>query len=230
MRRLATAIAAGVFAFAVSSPAHADGAVGVSADRPESPILRSVVSERRNGVVLGVAPGLAFAGSSGYPNNDALINNPAFYSQSPLMVGYSATYFLMGAFTDYVSFGPMVNVAEFNSAVWKSTGFALGFRVEAFPLIKLVPRLADLSLYGQGGVGHTELRAKGDYPSAEGTQSFVGIGVHHEWRVFRAGGGHFAAGPYVEYDAIFSPSAERHWASVGLRVAWYGGHVTADNR
>jgi hypothetical protein len=34
----------------------------------------------------------------------------------------------------------------------------------------------------------------------------------------------------VEYDAIFAPSAERHWASVGLRVAWYGGGVAADQK
>jgi hypothetical protein len=227
MRRLALVAAclAGPLALVVlEGPAR-------GADAPEDPTLRKVVAERRAGVVVGVAPGVAFAGASGYPNNLTLIGNPDFYSESPLLVGQSTTYFLMGAFTDYVSFGPMVNIAKFESASWKSTGLGIGFRAEVFPLVHLFPTLADTSIYGQAGVGSTELQAKkGVFPSADGTQSFAGIGLHHEFRLFRLLGGHFAGGPYVEYDAIFAPSAERHWASVGLRVAWYGGSVTADQR
>jgi hypothetical protein len=124
----------------------------------------------------------------------------------------------------------MVNIASFESASWKSTGVGVGFRAEVFPLVRLVPRLADTSIYGMAGVGGTELQAKGNYPSADGTQSFAGVGVHHEFRLVRFLGGHFAAGPFVEYDAIVSASAERHWGSVGLRVAWYGGTVAADQR
>ena len=198
------------------------------ADGREDPTLRKSVAERRAGLVIGVAPGIAFAGASGYPNNQVLVGNPAFYSESPLLVGSSTTYFLMGAFTDYFSFGPMVNIATFDTPKWKSTGLGIGFRAEVFPLIRLVPTLADTSIYGQAGVGSTELQAKGNFPSADGTQSFAGIGLHHEFRLFKLLGGHFAGGPYAEYDAIFAPSAERHWASVGFRVAWYGGKVTAD--
>lgn len=205
-------------------------AVITGADRREDPTLRKSVAERRAGVVIGVAPGVAFAGASGYPNSARLLGNPEFYSESPLLVGHSTTYFLMGALTDYVSFGPMVNIAKFESEKWKSTGLGIGFRVEAFPLVRLFPTLADTAIYGQAGVGATELQAKGPFPSADGTQSFAGIGVHHELRLFRLLGGHFSGGPYVEYDAIFATSAERHWASVGLRVAWYGGTVTADQR
>ena len=192
--------------------------------------MRKIVSERRNGLVLGVAPGVAFAGASGYPNNQSLIGNSEFYSESPLLVGTSTTYFLMGALTDYLSVGPMVNIASFESDKWKSTGFGIGFRAEVFPLVQLFPTLADTAVYGQVGVGSTELQAKGNFPSADGTQSFAGIGLHHEFRFFRFLGGHFSGGPYVEYDAIFATTAERHWASVGFRVAWYGGTVTADAR
>lgn len=188
------------------------------------------MAERRAGVVLGIAPGVAFAGASGYPNNSRLIGNPDFYSQSPLLVGNSTTYFLMGALNDYFSFGPMVNVATFENDKWKSTGVGVGFRAEVFPFVRLFPRLADTSIYGLAGVGATELQAKGSFPSADGTQSFAGIGLHHEFRFFRLLGGHLAGGPFVEYDAIFSTSAERHWASFGLRLAWYGGTVTADKR
>jgi len=214
---------------AFASPAFAQDAAAPAPDDPD-PALRKVAAERRAGLVLGVAPGIAFAGASGYPNNTRLIGNPEFYSESPLLVGHSTTYFLMGAFTDYASFGPMVNIATFESEKWKSTGFAIGFRAEIFPLIKLVPTLADTSIYGQAGIGSTELRAKGPFPSADGTQSFAGLGLHHEFRLFRLLGGHFSGGPYVEYNAIFAPSAERHWASVGLRVAWYGGTVGLDSR
>jgi len=207
---------------ALASPALAE-------DTPD-PALRKTVAERRAGLVVGVAPGIAFAGASGYPNNTRLIGNPDFYSESPMLVGHSTTYFLMGAFTDYASFGPMVNIATFASDRWTSTGLGIGFRAEIFPLIRLVPTLADSSIYGQAGVGSTELKAKGPFPSADGTQSFAGLGLHHEFRLFRLLGGHFSGGPYVEYDAIFAPGAERHWASVGFRLAWYGGTVGLDQR
>ncbi len=235
MRRLAVGallpLALGLVVWALERPAAADEAPVVAERAPEGPddpTMRKGAAERRAGVVIGVAPGVAFAGASGYPNNTRLNGNPDFYSESPLLVGHSTTYFLMGALTDYVSFGPMVNVAKFESARWKSTGLGIGFRVEVFPLLRLVPALADTSIYGQAGVGSTELQAKGPFPSADGTQSFAGLGLHHELRFFRMLGGHLSGGPYVEYDAIFAPSAERHWASVGLRVAWYGGTVTAD--
>jgi hypothetical protein len=196
----------------------------------EDPTLRKNVAERRAGLVLGIAPGLAFAGASGYPNNVRLIDNPAFYSSSGLLVGSSTTIFLLGALTDYVSFGPMVNIASFETDTWTSKGFGVGFRAEAFPLVHLVPRLADTALYGQAGIGSTELKAKGPFPSADGTQSFAGVGAHHEFRLFTMLGGHVSGGPYAEYDAIFSSSAERHWATLGLRVAWYGGSVGLDPR
>ncbi len=214
-----------VLASVTTTPARAD-----EPPQPEDPTLRKSVPERRAGVVIGVSPGVAFAGASGYPNQASLVGNPEFYSESPLLVGTSTTYFLMGALTDYVSFGPMVNIATFESDKWRSTGFGIGFRGEVFPLLRVFPPLADTAIYGQAGIGTTELRAKGPYPSADGTQSFAGLGLHHELRVFRLLGGHVSGGPYLEYDAIFSTSAERHWASGGLRIAWYGGKVAADAR
>ena len=206
--------------------AHADSLTAT----PEAndPSMRSFVPERRNGAVLGVAGGLAFAGSSGYPNDVKLIGNPDYYSESPLLAGWSTSGFLLGALNDYVSFGPLFNIAQFESPKWKSTGFALGFRAEFFPLVKLVPMLADTAIYGQLGFGSTELRAKGPYPSADGSQSFLGIGLHHELRLGRFLGGHGAIGPMLEYDAIRSDSVERHWLTAGLRVVWYGGRVQLD--
>lgn len=244
MRRTAVALALtfapAVLAATTTTPALADAFVGTTPtsatpgdaapDVAEDPTLHKTEAARRGGVVIGVTPGVAFAGASGYPNNARLVGDPDFYSESPLLVGSSTTYFLMGALTDYLSFGPMVNVARFTSPSWTSTGAGVGFRGEVFPLVSLFPRLADLAIYGEAGVGTTELQRKGNYPSADGTQSFLAIGLHHEFRFFRFLGGHVSGGPYAEYDAIFSTSAERHWASLGFRLAWYGGTVAADRR
>ena len=220
----------GTAILASGAPARADGAQqSPSAAGPEDPTQRSVSPERRNGLALGAAGGVALAGSSGYPNNPKYFENPDFYSSSPLLVGWSASVFAMGAFNDYVSFGPTFSIATFESPKWKSTGFAVGFRAEVFPLVHLVPTLADTAVYGQAGFGVTELRAKGPYPTADGAQSFLGIGLQHEWRLGRLLGGHASAGPYVEYNAIYTPAVERHWASGGLRVVFYSGDVKLDH-
>lgn len=192
------------------------------------PTYREVKPERRNGVVPGAAGGVAFAGASGHPNSAKFEGDPNFYSQSPLLVGWSSSFFLMGALSDYVSFGPMFTYAEFQSKDWSSTGWGAGFRGEVYPLVKLFPPLADTGVFVQLGVGSTELRAKGNYPTAEGTQSFFGGGVHHELRLGRLLGGHAGIGPYLEYDAIRSSSAERHWLTAGVRIVWYSGTVTLD--
>lgn len=201
--------------------------------RPEDPSQRPVLLERRNGLVVGASAGVGFAGSSGYPNNAKLQNDPSAYSESPLLVGWSTSYFLQGALTDYLSFGPLLNIATFESEKWKSTGFGVGFRGDVYPLVSLAKKwnvdfLADTGAYAQFGFGTTELRAKGPYPTAEGTQSFLGLGLHQELRLAKMLGGHAAAGPHVEYDVIRSEHTERHWLTVGLRLAWYGGTVQLD--
>ncbi len=213
---------------AAATPAQADGAHR-SPGTAEDAAQRSVSSERRNGLVLGASGGVAFAGASGYPNSPGFFGNSDFYSSSPLLVGWSSSFFAMGAFNDYVSFGPMLTIATFESEHWKSTGWGAGFRAEVFPLVDLLPALADASIYGQAGFGATELRAKGPYPTSDGAQSFLGVGLHHEWRLARLLGGHASAGPYIEYDAIYTPSIERHWATAGLRVVFYGGSVKLDH-
>ncbi|MBS2011925.1 MAG: hypothetical protein JST00_03470 [Deltaproteobacteria bacterium] len=217
---------------AFSGAASADSATGPTpgVDKPEDPAMRPIEHERRAGLVIAFTPGIAFAGSSGYPNDAKLIGNPAYYSESPMLVGATGSLLIMGALTDYLSFGFVINTARFETEKWKSTGTAFGFRAEVYPLLKLVPTFADTAIYGQAGIGGTELQAKGPYPSADGMQSFLGLGVHHEFRFTRLLGGHLSGGPFIEYDAIFAQSAERHWLASGFRLAFYGGTVTADQR
>ena len=216
-------LALGTGLLLVSSLAAAD-AITASPDATD-PTARPIVHERRGGLVLGAAGGIGFAGASGYPNNARFFNNPDYYSESPMLVGYHVSGFVMGALTDWLNIGPTLSTANFESDRWKSTGFGVGFRAEIFPFAGSVPwrlpALADLAVYGQLGVGVTELRAKGPYPTADGSQSFFSFGAHHEWRFVDFLGAHASAGPFVEYDAITSHPAERHWLAMGLRVAFY---------
>jgi hypothetical protein len=195
-----------------------DAAVKPAADGPE----------RRGGLVVGAAGGFALAGASGYPNDERVYGNPDSFSSTPLLAGSSTSFFLLGALSDYVNFGPAFTFSRFDTARWSATGAGGGFRAEVFPLLRTVPSLADFAIYGQAGLGRAELQAKGPYPKAEGMQSLLTIGIHHEWRIGKFLGGHGSFGPYVEYTSIFSRTAEQHWASAGLRIVFYGGRVELD--
>jgi hypothetical protein len=203
----------------VPTVAGVAGAVEETATTLDSP------NARRAGVVVGLNLGYGLAGSSGYPNSATKIDVPAFYSSSDLMSGGGGSLFVMGALADYVSFGLWFGSATYQSADWRSTGFGVGFRVEAFPLYVLVPSLADLGVYTQLGVGSTSLTTKvaGNYPSADGAQSFLGAGMFYELLKPQLLGGHLAAGPSAEYDVITSRATERHGALAGVRVVFYGG-------
>ncbi len=229
MRRVAAVIVLGLLVtVSLASRARADTYTPPTLD---DPVFRKVEHEHRAGIAIGGSFGVGFASASGYPNDVKLIGSPDYYNHTPLLVGTSQSLFVMGAISDYVNVGPMISWATFDTPQWRSVGFGVGFRVEVFPLVELVPTFADTAVFTQLGVGATEARAKGgDFPSADGAQSFAGIGLHHEFRLSRLLGGHVAGGPFVEYDAIFSDSAERHWLTAGLRLAWYGGSVKADAR
>ena len=181
-------------------------------------------AERRAGVVIGLMIGFGAAGSSGYPNSASKIDDPNYYSSSDLLGGSGFSFFVMGALTDYVNFGFWFGASTYQSKDWRSTGGGGGLRVELFPLYTLVPKLRDLGIMGDFGFGGTKLTAKeGNYPPAVATESTIGVGAFYDFFLFKGLGGHFAGGPNLEYDAIFSRSAERHGALLGGRFAFYGG-------
>ena len=173
---------------------------------------------------MGLGLGAGLAGSAGYPDDSTKINVPAYYAASGLLEGYGGNLFVMGALTDYLSFGFWGGLGTFRNSDFKSTGYGGGFRLEVFPLISLVPTLKDLALFTQLGIGSTQLNVThGLYPEANGIQSFIGGGAFYEWKLFSMLKGHVSAGPSFEVDSIFSRSIERHSSTLGARIAFYGG-------
>ena len=179
---------------------------------------------RRSGFVVGLGFGAGLVGASGYPNQATKIDDPSYFASSGVMPGYGGNLLLMGALADYINFGLWFGTRSAQNGDWKSHGTAGGFRVEMFPLVSLFPKLADLAVFSHFGIGGATLDAKrGAYPGADGVQSFLGAGAFYEFSIGKALGGHFAVGPSLEYDAIFSRSLERHGMLLGGRFVWYGG-------
>jgi hypothetical protein len=210
----------------VAIAAHADGTPAPSDVPAQSQVLPKS-NKRRSGLEVGLMIGGGVAGSSGYPNNDTLINNPNYYSASGLMTGTAFTLSIMGALTDYLNFGFWFGSATYQNADWRSVGGGGGFRVEVFPLYALVPALKDLGVAGQFGIGTTTLNGKfkSDVSnvSSDGTESFLGVGTFYEWRFAKLFGGHAVFGPSLDYDVVAARSIERHGATLSGRLVFYGG-------
>jgi hypothetical protein len=180
--------------------------------------------EYRSGLVMGFSYGAGLAGASGYPNNSQDIGNPDYYSASGLMAGPYTQIFVMGALSDYLNFGFWYGHASVHNGDWHSTGDGGGFRIELFPLVGLVPSLHGLGLLANLGIGSGKLDSTNPaLPEAGGTQSFGGIGIFHEWSFGHLFGGHFAVGPALEFDAIWTQPFEQHGLVGSVRLAFYGG-------
>jgi hypothetical protein len=146
------------------------------------------------------------------------------------MTGSGGTFFLMGALTDYLSFGFWGGQAKFGNGQWYSSGGGGGLRLEVFPGYSLGGPFRDLGVSAQVGIGATTLVNKqigtaAGAPAIDqtGVGSFLAVGAFYEFWLVKALGGHFAIGPNLEYDTIFSESMERHGAMLGVRFLWYGG-------
>ncbi|MGA2449192.1 MAG: hypothetical protein ABTD50_10980 [Polyangiaceae bacterium] len=179
----------------------------------------------RNGLVFGFSLGAGFGRGSGYPNDNSKIGDPSYYSSSGWMGGTGESLFVLGALTDSLSFGFFYQGAVYRSADFRSSGAGGGLRVEAFPLVGVAPRFAGLGVLAEFGIGTASLDSTKDpsAPQAGGTQSFGGVGAFYEWSFGHLFGGHFAVGPSVEYDAIWTQPFDRNGLLASLRIAFYGG-------
>ncbi len=178
----------------------------------------------RSGLVMGLSVGGGVAGASGYPNDVTKIGDPADYSASGWMGGVHESIFVMGALTDYLSFGFFYAHGTDSNRDWKSTADGGGLRVEAFPLVGVFPRLSGLGIFGAFGIGSGHLTSTTPgLPNASGTLSMIGTGVFEEWSFGHVLGGHLAAGPALEYDAMWSLPFEHHGLVASARLVFYGG-------
>jgi hypothetical protein len=192
-------------------------------DRPVSADLDGP-AQVRTGLVVGLSLGAGLGGAAGYPNDSTKIGDPRYYAASGPMVGTSETLFLMGALSDYLSFGFWFNHASYQGGDFHSNGSDGGLRLEVFPLVRLYPRLGGLGLLGEFGIGQANLTSKTPgVDTAEGTQSFLAAGAFYEWSFGHLLGGHFAVGPSLEYDAMFSEPLGREGLVASARVVFYGG-------
>jgi hypothetical protein len=162
----------------------------------------------RRGIVIGFDFGASVGSAAGYPNNATEIGDPDYYSASGLAFGTYGSLFVMGALSDYLSVGFWYGHRSLRNADWRSGGDGGGLRLEGFPLVELVPKLSGLGLLAQFGIG---------------SASFGGAGIFHEWSFGHVLGGHMAAGPSLEYDAIWTRPFEQHGLVATVRLVFYGG-------
>lgn len=181
--------------------------------------------ERRNGFMIGTAFDFGLVSASGYPNNARFIGNGDYYVSTGPMMGSTLSIFIMGAISDYMNVGFFMGGGGSQNDDFRVSNSAGGLRLDTFPLYHVHPQLRDLGIRAQIGVGGTsiEVRRPGNWPSSDGTQSILGLGVFYEAVRPRVLGGHFVFGPSLDYDAIFSRSATSHSFGLGVRLAWYGG-------
>jgi hypothetical protein len=204
--------------------ATAAAAAAIPTDAPPVSPDQDAPAKVRSGIVLGLSLGGGLAGASGYPNSSSQIGDPAYYSSSGFMMGTNSTLLIMGALADVLNFGFWIGSASFSNDNWRSTGGGGGLRVEAFPFVRLFPRFGGLGLLGQFGIGGANLTSTHPgHTEANGVQSYLGTGAFYEWSFGHFLGGHFGAGPSLEYDAMWSQPFERHGLVANARIVFYGG-------
>ena len=213
-----------VFAAATGGTPGA-AAAGVPTGDSVTPINQlPALRDLRTGLVVGVELGASVGSASGYPNNSSEIGNPGDYSASGFAAGTYGSIFVMGALSDSISAGFWYGHRSLRNSGWRSGGDGGGLRVEGFPLVGLVPKLSGLGVLAEFGIGSGQLNATGPSGAeSNGTQSFGGVGVFHEWSFGHVLGGHLAAGPSLEYDAIWTRPFEQHGLVATLRFVFYGG-------
>jgi hypothetical protein len=211
---VSSVLAATVATAAPAPSAYQDAAVPSALEAPP---------KLRNGLVLGFAFGVGLGRGSGYPNNSQEIGDPQYYADSGVRPGTGSTLMLLGALTDYLNFGFLLASATFQGGGNRAGEVGFGVRVEAFPLISVEPRLKGLAAFAEFGLGSGILKAINGPTEAQGTQSFIGVGTFYEWSFGHFLGGHFGAGPSVEYDAMFSRPYNEGGVIASGRMVFYGG-------
>ena len=175
----------------------------------------------RSGLVVGLSLGAGMGRGWGYPNNSNDIGKTD-YASSGEMPGFGGTLMVMGALADYFDFGFWFAQESFRGGGQRASEVGGGLRVEVFPFVLSLPRIAGFGAFSEFGLGTGRLDTPG-LPQAGGTQSFIGVGVLYEWSVGHLLGGHFGVGPSLEYDAVFTQPYSGGGVIASLRFVFAGG-------
>ena len=188
--------------------------------QPDEAAWEKAPASRRSGFTAGALAGLAFGTVSGYPNDFAKIDNPA-YLTSTSGVGSAFGIYLGGALTDWFTFALGLDVSGYSGSKLVSRAAVFAFHLEAFPAFALGGIYRDAGLFGDFGTGVASIKERDTNVqfASSGSLSVVGLGAFVEpWRL-----GHLAFGPYGAWHYQFSDSMSRQLGEIGFRGAFYGG-------
>ncbi|MFZ5891610.1 MAG: hypothetical protein ACOY0T_11205 [Myxococcota bacterium] len=177
-----------------------------------------IKAERRSGFTASAGLGMGLGSATGYPNSLSKQDNPLY--ESSIGAGFGSTWSLWigGALRDWFIFGLGTQGFGASSGDLKASGGAFILHVEAFPLWSLGGRFRDLSAFTEFGAGG--LTIEGGREKADGgLVSVLGLGVNYE--LFRWG--HFALGPTLASNYMYSDSITAYGVFGGLRTTFYGG-------
>lgn len=178
----------------------------------------SLQATRRSGFVASLQLGYGLANISGYPNEVAKIDDPAYYSSTNAAVGSTLSLWLGGALRDWFTIGLGFMTLGARKNEMTAGGGAFIVHVEAFPLWSLGGVYRDLSAYANFGVGSLAITGIPNEVDG-GSVSALGGGFGYEW--LRSS--HFAFGPILESSYLYSQSAQAFGILAGVRGSFRGG-------
>jgi hypothetical protein len=177
-----------------------------------------IQAQRRSGFAASAGLGMGLGSVTGYPLALSKQNNPLYESSTGAAFGSSWSIWIGGALRDWFTFGLGTSSFGASSGKLKAKGGAFILHVEAFPLWSLGGHLRDLSAFAEFGAGG--LTVEGGPEKADGgLVSVLGFGLSYE--AFRWG--HFALGPVVASNYLYSDSITAYGVFGGLRSTFYGG-------
>lgn len=214
MFRPAAAVSAGLLAL-IAMPGLAQAAEDARWDGG----FTGKPAERRSDVTIGAELGAIGAGSVGYPNEIAKIDNADYRASTGVAFGRRTSLWVGGALRDWFTFAIGIDATQYKGNGYDAAAGGFIFRVEAYPAFYEGGVWRDLALSADFGLGGMTLKQDGTDGADGGTMSLVGLGAF--WETWHPGS--FAIGPSLEYQYLFSPSMKAQSVMAGFRFAFYGG-------
>lgn len=178
-----------------------------------------IVSKRRRGFLVGVEAAPTLMTSRSTPTEFAKRNDAFAVNLGPRIVP-TISGFVGAAFADELSVAVEVQPSLVSTSDVKVGGFAVAFRIEAWPLVSYGGVFRDLALVARFGLGSASLTdAKTGDVVGGGTYSLVGGALMWDAVRFRW----FGAGPTLGADYRSGATHRQTDVSLGLRVVFYAG-------